>query len=263
MNDRGESTKPADVAVTAGGAQQASAQGLDAARAQLLTRLALGFVIAGAEQLSQRLRDAGSDIEAVPEVHMQEPETYDDTAFDLLRYLAIGAVMRGERKVVRSIYGGFRRSFRATGWLVGKLDTATDNRLARPFRRPFEARVKRLERSLDTYVREGRIEERQSRVLATDTVEEITGDVVDWIAHSPDVNQMVRDVIGGQGVGLAELARDNARQATVTGDDALENIFRRILRMTPRDQLSPSPLAGQPQTMYAPVTQLQAVGDDE
>jgi hypothetical protein len=263
MNDRGESTEPADVTVTAGGAQQASPQELDAARAQLLTRLALGFVIVGAEQLSQRLRDVQSDDEAISEILIQEPETYDDTAFDLLRYLAIGAVMRGERKVVRSIYGGFRRSFRATGWLVGKLDTATDNRLARPFRRPFEARVKRLEQTLDTYVREGRIEERRSRELATDTVEEITGDVVDWIAHSPDVNQMARDVIGGQGVGLAEVAQDNARQATVTGDDALENIIRRILRKSPRDQLPPSPLAGQPQTMYAPETQLQAVGDDE
>jgi hypothetical protein len=219
-------------------------------------------VLLGAELLSERMGDVERDIEEHEGVDPSPLETYDDTALDLLRYLSIGAVMRGERKLVQGIYGGLRSSARTTGWLAGKLSAATDNRLVRPFRRPVEAQMRRLEQTLDSYVREGRIEEQRSKRLAAAGVEEITDGAVEWVAHSPELNAMARDIIAGQGAGLAGAVRDNTRQATVTGDSVLERIVRRLLRMTPRDQLPPSPLEGQPQTMYAPDTLVQAEEDD-
>jgi hypothetical protein len=42
----------------------------------------------------------------------------------------------------------------------------------------------------------------------------------------------------------------NSREVTVTADGLLERVARRLLKRPPREDLSESPIAGKPQTMY-------------
>jgi hypothetical protein len=105
---------------------------------------------------------------------------------------------------------------------------------------------------MGVYVDDGRLEAQRSRLLAARSLTGITDDVMDYVATSPELTAYITDLIGGQGAGLAGVVAENAREMTAKGDDTAERLIRRILRRTARQDLPPSPVAGQPQTMYSP-----------
>ena len=116
---------------------------------------------------------------------------------------------------------------------------------------------------MGVYVDEGRLEEQKSRLLASQSLLGITDDVMDYVASSPELTGYITDLIGGQGAGLAGVVADNAREMTASGDDTAERLVRRILRRKARQDLPPSPIAGQPQTMYEPQPQEPGADDDD
>ena len=63
---------------------------------------------------------------------------------------------------------------------------------------------------------------------------------------------------------MATSAVDNARSVALTADDAAEGLLRWLLRRIPRKDLPPSPVEGQPQTMYTPEVKVEGkVSDDD
>ncbi len=100
-------------------------------------------------------------------------------------------------------------------------------------------------------ISEGRREEQKARLLADNTVSEIIDEVLDFVSESPEVEQLIKDMIGQQSAGLAGVVTDNTRSVTVAGDYLLETVARRLLRRKPRQELPPSPLAGDQQEMYS------------
>lgn len=116
---------------------------------------------------------------------------------------------------------------------------------------------------MGVYVDEGRLEEQRSRLLAARSLLGITDDVMDHVATSPELTGYITDLIGGQGASLAGVLADNARELSATGDDTAERLVRRILRRKGRQDLPPSPIAGQPQTMYSPQPEGPGVDDHE
>lgn len=217
---------------------------------QLLSRLLVGLLLTGSDQLMQIVRGLQREIEADP--GLLTPVVADDeTTLDLLRYLAIGLLARGQKRLARGVSKGVQLSLSTTGWALRKLDRWTDNRFTRPFRRPIESRLWNLEQETDLIIKEGRLEEQNARLLAGRTVGEIIDELLDFMSENPDLAEFIQELIGRQSVGLAGVVRDNARQVSSTADYIAEGVARRLLRRRSRRDMPPSPLMGKPQTMYS------------
>jgi hypothetical protein len=248
--------------VTAIPADQPAA--LEFERLQLVTRLLVGFLAVGGDELLQWLREFQQEIDSDPSLLPTRPRSEDATELELLRYLTIGLLVRGEKAVARGVSRGFRLSANATGWALGTLNRLTDNRLVRPFRKRAERRLRAWEQETELVIREGRLEEQSGRWLAGQTVNEITDTIMDSLADNPALDELIQDMIGQQSVGLAGVVMDNTRQVTTGADYVIEGLIRRLLRRTPRQALPPSPLAGKPQVMYQYEDELKrTVQDDE
>jgi hypothetical protein len=258
MSDEGSTASPGDVtslsvaSAGVGSVEPQTPMERDAESLQLLSRFLVGLIAMGGEGLMLRLRAYQQQIDSQPGLLEQVVDSDVETVLELFRFLSIGLLVRGEKALVHGIYRGFRTSYRSASWLLGKADSLTDNWLARPFRRPIESRLGRLEGRMGVYVDEGRLEEQRSRLLVAQSLMGITDDVMDYVANSPELTGYITDLIGGQGAGLAGLAADNAREMAASGDDTAERLVRRILRRKARQDLPSSPIAGQPQTMYSP-----------
>jgi hypothetical protein len=231
--------------------QQARYREPGVADAQLVTRILVGLLTSGSGELMQRLRELEQDIETHPDSVEPAKSENEETTSDLLRYLAIGLLMRGQRRAIRGARNGLYFSLGTASWFFDKMHGLANRRLVRPFTRPVSSRLRDLEEATAALMAEGRREEQLSRLLAREAALETIDDVTEIVSENPEVTQMLTQVVGGQSVGLASMMRDNARQLGLTSDDAVEGILRRLLRRTPRRALPPSPLAGKAQTMYS------------
>jgi hypothetical protein len=171
--------------------------------------------------------------------------------------------MRGQRKVVQGARRGVHSSLQATNWFLTKADRWTDNRLARPLRRRIAARLGRAEKEVKRIRWEGRLERQQSRLLATATVSQMIDDLMAYISDDPEFNRVIQEQFGRQSKGVASVVVDNARTMTVATDNLAERALRKLLRLTPRQALPPSPFEGEPQAMYSLDPESQARGYDE
>lgn len=254
------SVRPGEPPQVQAGAEAASGQ----EDLELLTRFLVGILVFGSDELMQRIQEVQRDLEAGPDLLEPGKSLDEATTLDLLRYLSIGLLMRGQRRAVDSARRGIKLSVGTASWFFSKLDGLTDNRFTRPIRRPIESRLRNWGQEAGLVIREGRLEEQRGRLLAGETIGEIVDDVIGFVSENPDMQRSIQRLIGRQSVGIASVMRDNARQVTSVSDDTVEGLVRRLLRRQPRTALPPSPLAGKPQTMYSPETTAgQADNHDE
>lgn len=228
---------------------------------ELLSRFLVGVVTWGGDQLFQRLRVIQEDLDTHPELFDSESSLEEESTTALARYLAIGLAMRGQKRAVKGVRSGLGFSLGVAGWALDTANTLTDNRLTRPIRRPVESRLRNLAIQASVIAREGKLHEQKGRLLATDTIGDITDDVIPVIVDNPTLNEAIPDLIGRQSVGLAGIVTDNIRSVTVVADSVTESLVRKILRRTPRTSLPPSAFAGKPQTMYDPSDKLEGLED--
>jgi hypothetical protein len=218
---------------------------------EILSRFLMGVLVLGGDELMQRLRYFQEEIEAEPWLVGGDGDVDEESTTTLLRYLAIGLYARGQKRVTGALSRGIRFSMGTARWLMGRANRATDNRLTAPLRRSVSARMRGVGEETLVVIEEGRREERAARLLAGGTINDIIDDVLDYVAENPDIAASIRHVVAQQGVSLAGVVTDNTRTVTVSGDYLAEALVRRILRRSPRNELPPSPLAGEPQTMYS------------
>jgi hypothetical protein len=151
----------------------------------------------------------------------------------------------------------------ATRWILRGTDRATDRRFARPVRRALAPRLQRLEREAEVVINEGRLEERNAKLLTAETIDELIDQVVDELAKSPELTDKVLELVSQQGAGLASVAGDNARSLSLIADNFSERLVRGLLRRKPREELAPSPLVGVRQTMYSPEEITEGIDEHE
>ena len=215
-----------------------------------LSRVLVGLLLLGGDALAQRLREFEAQIEARADVVDQDGSAGDETTWDLVRYLAVGTLVLGQKRIVRGVHEGVLLSMGTADWMADRLDKWTDNRLMRPFRRPIESRWRRMKQQAGLIIEEGRLEEQNSRLLASHTADEIMDEIMEYVARDPELALLVREQIAAQSSGLAEVVAGNTREVTVAADEAVEGVVRRFLRRKPRGALPPSPYLGKPQAMY-------------
>ena len=228
---------------------------LEPERAPSVSRFLVGLLLLGSDQLAQGLGGARQlKTEALPE---------EETSSEVLRYLALGLLARGQRRAGRRLRTVYYASVGTASWTYDKLNRWTDNRLLRPLRNPVEARLQGWWEEAAQIVEEGRREEQDSRAMAAESVQSVVENILDQVAESEEVDRLIMELVGQKSVSFASSLVDNVRTLTATADDALEGVLRKLLRRTPRRALPPSPLEGQPQTMYVSDNLLRGVADHD
>jgi hypothetical protein len=209
---------------------------------RLLTAVAVGGVVEGSDQLLLRLRKYQQDLQqAIDESGEDTEAEADEDELDRLRYATIGLLFETQNMVGRSLELAFKT-----------VETSVDvaDKVTKPFRnfflfRPITKRVEkrfdnmagRGQDSLSHWIELGRQIEPQSRLLATKTYEEVVDEFIARLADNPEVKALVAQ----QSLSLAAGVRDEVRERTVTSDNVLEDIARRILRRQPRPELEEPP----------------------
>jgi hypothetical protein len=209
---------------------------------QLLTRFLVGGLLMGGGSVMEIMRGVQHEIKAGPGLLAQDSNAEDESLRDLLRYLSIGLLVRGTEEASGLLGAGFRLSLDVTRRLIGGVDRATDNRFARPLRRAMVSRLQRLERKAELVIDQGRVEEQNAKLLTGETVDELIDQVVDKLAGSPELTDVIIELVSQQGKGMASIAGDNARSQSVIADSVTERLARRLLRRKSRQELPPSPV---------------------
>jgi hypothetical protein len=220
-----------------------------------VSRFLIGLLLLGSDQMTQGLG------QAKPPQAGELPK--EETSADLLRHLAIGLLVRGERDAGRSLRTIYYASVGTVSWTLRTLDRWTDNRLMHPFRSPIEMRIRRLGDEVVEVIEDGKREEQDSRVVATESVQSIVESIVDQVAESEELDRLLMDLLSQKSESYATSLMDNVRTLTAVADDTLDGVLRKLLRRIPRQALPPSPLEGQPQTMYDSVHLLKGVTDHD
>ena len=131
-----------------------------------------------------------------------------------------------------------------------------------PLRKPLETRLARWSEQAARIIQEGEVEELKGRALAIGALGRLISEIMEEAAENPELQEFVQEMVSQQGMGMATSALDNARSVTITADDAAEGLLRWLLRRTPRRDLPPSPVEGQPQTMYILKAKVESEEDD-
>jgi hypothetical protein len=241
--------------LTGTGASPVQRPHLDHDSIDLVLRFLVGLLALGGDEAARRLQEMQHRLDADPALWKAgtppERKTFRRRAW----HLGVGLVRRGQKRLRRGIRRGYDLSQRA-------LDGLSSTSLTRPVRRPIEAQVLRWRRQAVLLEQEGALEEQKGRALATGTLVTLIQDLMDELSRNPELQEFVETLIGQQGVGMATSVMDNARSVTLTADDAAEGLLRWLLRRTPRRELPPSPVEGQPQTMYEPTARVEGGAPD-
>jgi hypothetical protein len=230
---------------------------LDRDSIDLALRFLVGLLALGGDEAARRLQEMQRKLDADPVLWSSEISSGDKTLRRQAWHLGVGLMRRGQKRLRRGIRSSYDRSLRALDRISSTSGGWGAGRLTRPVRRPIEARLAQWRREAALIEIEGEIEEQKGRALATGTLAALTLEIMDEVAANPELLAFVQDMLSQQGRGMATSVVDNTRSVTLTADDAADALLRFLLRRTPRRELPPSPVEGQPQTMYAPTARVE------
>ena len=230
---------------------------LDRDSIDLALRFLIGFLALSGDEAAWRLQAVQHQLDTDPALWGSEMAAEKKPLRRQAWHLGIGLMKRGQTRVRRRLRSGYKLSRRAAYRVSSASNRLGFTTLTGPIRKPLATQLERLRAEAARIVREGELEEQKGRALATGTIRTLTLESMDDISDSPDMQEFVQELIGRQGVGMATSLMDNARSVTLTADDAAEALLRWLLRRKPRRELPPSPVLGQPQTMYEPTARVE------
>jgi hypothetical protein len=224
----------------------------------LVLRFLVGLLALGGDEAARRLQEMQSRLDADPTLWSTEGPADHKTIRRQAWHLGVGLARRGNKRLRRSARRAYERSLRTSGRVATVSRRLGAGRLTRPLRGPIETRLARWRKEAALIQIEGELEERKGRALATGTLAALILEIMDEVAQNPELLDFVQHLLSQQGRGMATSVVDNTRSVTLTADDAAEGLLRWLLRRTPRGELPPSPVEGQPQTMYEPTARVDA-----
>ena len=156
---------------------------------RLALRLALGGFVLGREELNRRFRDRQAQLNQSisPQLMIKSGETSQDRA----RFAMEGALVQASETVSRGV-----QTIGSTANAVFKLASrlakpVKDSRIMGPVRQQFDRFEATGEQVIQSWINTGRSEEYLSRALVQDTSVEIIEEVLDYLAVSPEMDQLV------------------------------------------------------------------------
>ncbi len=223
---------------------------------ELALRFLVGLLAIGGDEAARRLQEMQRKLNENPALWNADVSMGDKSMRRQAWHLGIGLIRRGQRRLRIELRRGFELTLGAASsqwegsWLPSRV------------RGVLEARLVQWRAKAVQIIQEGEMEEHKGRALATGALSELITEIMDEVAQNPELQEFVQDMVGQQGMGMATSVVDNARSVTLTADDAAEGLLRWLFRRTPRRELPPSPVEGQPQTMYAPTAKVESEAPD-
>jgi hypothetical protein len=239
----GSATVPdsADEDEAADGEQEEATAEPDFDALRALTSLLIGGAIEGTSQLTTRLQRYQEAIrQEAAEIGEEgdDADAIDEDELVRLRYALVGLIFDAQATFRRNVSLWAKLADRSTRVTNRVTQPVTNSFLFSPVRRRYHGLIRRGEESLARWIEDGRIEETPSRQLASRTYVELVDEFIDKLAENPQLQAVITE----QSIGVASDMRDEVRERTVTADNLMEGLVRRILRRTPRAELpGPSP----------------------
>lgn len=218
-----------------------------------LARLLIGGGIMGAEALIRQMRVWEDELERLRATAM-DPQTgeppfafhqppQEETATVLLRYAFIGWLIENEARAARRL-SQVEQISRGI-WKLAEplmrpwLMPLKKSRTLAALRQRYTGFHARGEEEVRRWVDLGRQEELRSRDLAQLAIKRTVDHNIAYLAHNPEVEQLVET----QSTGLANEVVEEVRERTVSADTFLEGLARSLLRRAPRSGLAEPPEA--------------------
>jgi hypothetical protein len=217
-----------------------------------ISRLVIGLSLLGSEEFSKTLQDAQKKVDENSEFSSTDYVHSEDDELAQMRYLMLGTFSKIQKKATKRAEKGLKFTLRTSGTMLGTFYALTDNPIMRPLRKPVDTVLSEVVRNVDQTLRVGKYEEMQSKALARETTKEVVDGTMEQVADNPKMAKMIQDIVGSQSLGMMKMIMDGVTERTAYYDAVLEGFVRRILHLTPRSELPPSPIAGKPQYMYLP-----------
>lgn len=209
---------------------------------RMMMRLALGGAVIGREELKRRFQEAQS--ETFVSAATLNQETPIESEADRARYAALGAMAKSSDALRRRIAALGQVSNRAFGRLTRTFDPVTNSRLLSPFRRQYQRYTDHGDKVVSEWIAAGRREEYLSRQLAQDTTIEVIEETLDYLAESPELDELVQQQSGDYIEDMFEDVQESASNTTlILADWFSTTILRRPSQRTgstsdPRTQTS-------------------------
>jgi hypothetical protein len=196
-----------------------------------ITRLAIGGLLIAIEELNTRIPEWENAAKERARREGDDSISVQATSSDLdnVRDGAIGFVFDVQDRI--------GLSFRRLEWIAQKISDRST-----PFFRPFsQSRINtrissqidqlavRGQNKIDHWILVGRHETAHSKALLLTAVEDSVDQTVNEVSTRPEVMELV----SGQGVTMTEAIVEEIRERTVSTDNLLDTITRRILRRPP------------------------------
>ncbi len=207
---------------------------------QALTRLLVGGAIEGTSQLTTRLQKYQEELRreaAESSTEGDETAVTREDELDRLRFALVGLIFDAQSTFRRNVTLWAKIASRSASMTNRVTEPVANSFLFNPIQRRYDKLVRRGEQSLARWIADGRVEEPQSRQLASRTYGEIVDEFINRLSENPELQSLITE----QSLGVATEMRDEVRERTVTADNVMEGIVRRILRRAPRAELAGPP----------------------
>jgi len=211
-----------------------------------LTRLLVGGVLVGWDQLNISLNEWEASVQAKPSnsAAPSDPESMPGASpvrNITIRNSLIGLLFEAQDRSLRRGKQLLNLAGQTGTAFLSPVERQLDqNPRLTPIRSRFDKLVARGETAAERWLKRGRLEEDRSRRLAMTAGGEGFNTFMDRLGEAPALQDLVRK----QSAGLTQDAVDVVRTRTVSGDMLAESVARSLLRRKPRRELAPPPTAG-------------------
>jgi hypothetical protein len=207
-----------------------------------LTRILVGLGVEGQRELLKRIQTWEEIAHS-----SNDPLAIASSEIDAsdLRYALIGYLFETQQQLGRGTYKLLDLLDVSSRLAITSLNLAavtllparrllTGNRYVQPrlntASRQFDYLVARGERELRRWQARGQLEDLPSRAMARHVVLDSLDEFIDYLSKNEQIAQLVQE----QSMGLAGEIATEVREYSVSADNALESLVRRLLRRPPR-----------------------------
>jgi hypothetical protein len=196
---------------------------------RMVMRMALGGTLIGREELKRRFQEQQS-VSHVSGVELNKVTPIESEA-DRTRYAAIGAAAKSSEAVRRQASSLGRVVNRTFGRLSRSMQPVTDSRVLGPIRRRYQRYADYGDKVVSEWVAAGRREEYLSRQLAEGTTIEVIEETLDYLAESPEMDELIQTQTGDLVEDVFEDIQESASNTTlILSDWFTTTILRRPRR---------------------------------
>jgi len=161
---------------------------------RMVMRLLIGSAVIGREELKRRFQDRQSEVH-VSAVALNEVTPLETDA-DRAKYATLGAMVKSSDAMRRGVSTLGQISNRAHGRFTRSINPITNSRPMSPVRRQYQRFIDRGDMIVSNWIATGRMEEYLSRQLVQDTATEAIEETLDYLADSPEMDELIQEQSG-------------------------------------------------------------------